>query len=169
MMQRTATMLTTAIGLLMFLSAGQFVFAQEADEAAIKARYERFSKMLTGSKFQGQFTVDGKPLNQLEEEAYELEKVEKMAEPDLWSITARIKYGKKDYKIPVPIYVKWAGETPVMTMDNLTLPGYGTFSTRVVLHGDKYAGTWQHDKVGGHLFGRIIPPAEANKPAQTSN
>lgn len=135
--------------------------AQESNDAAIQARHERFAKMLTGSKFQGQFTVDGKPLNQLEEEAYELEKVEKMPEADLWSITARIKYGKKDYKVPVPIYVKWAGETPVLTMDNLTLPGYGTFSTRVVLHGDKYAGTWQHDKVGGHLFGRIIPPPPA--------
>jgi hypothetical protein len=42
-----------------------------------------------------------------------------------------------------------------MTLDNLTLPGLGTFSARVVLHDDKYAGTWQHDKVGGHLFGTI--------------
>jgi hypothetical protein len=40
-------------------------------------------------------------------------------------------------------------------MDNMTIPGLGTFSARVVLHQDKYAGTWQHDEAGGHLFGKI--------------
>ncbi len=131
--------------------------AQEAMEvdAATKARYEKFTKLLTGAKFKGSFTLDDKPLNDLQEEEYEIEKVEKMAEPDLWTIKARIKYGKKDFTVPVPIYVKWAGETPVLTMDRMTLPGFGTFSARVVLHLDKYAGTWQHDEKGGHLFGRI--------------
>ncbi len=124
-------------------------------EPAMQARFAKFEKLLTGSKFQGSFTLDGKPLKDLNEETYEIEKVAKMPEEDLWSITARIKYGNKDYKVPVPIYVKWAGETPVLTMDKMTIPGYGTFSARVVLHVDKYAGTWQHDDKGGHLFGHI--------------
>ena len=117
--------------------------------------YPKFIKLLTGAKFTGQFTVDGKPLTELEEESYEIEKVEKQLEGDLWIITARIKYGDRDVTVPVPLEVKWAGSTPVLTMDNMTLPGFGTFSARVVLHRDKYAGTWQHDDVGGHLFGRI--------------
>ncbi len=132
--------------------------AQDAGQldAATKARYEKFTKLLTGAKFIGSFTLDDKPLNDLHEEEYDIEKVDKLPEADLWSIKARIKYGKKDFTVPVPIYVKWAGETPVMTMDKMTLPGFGTFSARVVLHVDKYAGTWQHDDKGGHLFGRII-------------
>jgi hypothetical protein len=125
-------------------------------DAATQAKYDRFAKLLTGAKFRGSFTLDGKSLSDLHEEAYEIEKVEKMPEQDLWALTARIKYGNKDVSVPVPLFVKWAGDTPVLTLDNLTLPGLGTFSSRVVLHGDKYAGTWQHDDKGGHLFGHII-------------
>jgi len=151
--------------------------AQDADtlNAATKARYEKFSKLLTGAKFKGSFTLDDRPLNDLQEEEYDIEKVDKLPEADLWSIKARIKYGKKDFTVPVPIYVKWAGETPVMTMDKMTLPGFGTFSARVVLHVDKYAGTWQHDDKGGHLFGRIIlakaddAAAKGNEAAKPSN
>lgn len=129
-----------------------------AEDNEVQQLYAKFTRLLTGAKLTGQFTVDGKPLNDLTEETYEIAKVQKMAEGDKWAITARIKYGKYDLTVPVPMEVKWAGKTPVMTLDNMTIPGMGTFSARVVLHQDKYAGTWQHDAVGGHLFGRIILP-----------
>jgi hypothetical protein len=152
------------------LSLSGFAVAQEKVDldAITRARFEKFEKLLTGAKFKGSFTLDDKPLSDLQEEQYDIEKVEKLPEADLWSITARIKYGKKDFTVPVPLHVKWAGETPVMTLDNLTLPGFGTFSARVVLHIDKYAGTWQHDSKGGHLFGRIelAKPAAATPPSK---
>jgi len=44
-----------------------------------------------------------------------------------------------------------------MVLDSITIPGLGTFSARVVFHDRKYAGTWKHDNVGGHLFGRVEP------------
>jgi hypothetical protein len=128
----------------------------DIEEAAEKnPLFKKFAKLLTGAKLTGQFTVDGKPLTELQEESYEIEKVEKLPDGDSWIITARIKYGKRDLTVPVPLEVKWAGTTPVLTLDDLTIPGFGTFSARVVLHKDKYAGTWQHDNVGGHLFGVI--------------
>jgi hypothetical protein len=37
----------------------------------------------------------------------------------------------------------------------------GTFTARVLFYEDRYAGTWQHGKVGGHMFGKI----EKAKPA----
>ncbi|MEZ6134002.1 MAG: hypothetical protein R3C53_03730 [Pirellulaceae bacterium] len=126
-----------------------------ASPQAKQALFEKFTKLMTGAKMTGQFTVDGKPLGEQEAESYDIEKVEKQPDGDLWIITARIKYGKRDLTIPVPIEVKWAGTTPVMTLDDLTLPGFGTFSARVVLHKDKYAGTWTHGEVGGHMFGYI--------------
>ena len=154
--------LSTACFTCLSLGLAGFAAAQEGNlDADTQARFAKFEKLLTGAKFKGSFTLDDKPLNDLQEEQYDIEKVEKLPEADLWSITARIKYGQKDFTVPVPLYVKWAGETPVMTLDNLTLPGFGTFSARVVLHVDKYAGTWQHDHKGGHLFGRI----ELAKPA----
>jgi hypothetical protein len=74
---------------------------------------------------------------------------------DLWQFSARIKYGDKDVTLPIPIEVKWAGKTPVISLDNVTIPQLGTFSSYVVIDGDKYAGTWTHGEVSGHMFGRI--------------
>ncbi|GIW99207.1 MAG: hypothetical protein KatS3mg111_2540 [Pirellulaceae bacterium] len=119
------------------------------------ALHQRFERLLTGARLTGHFTVDGMPLDRLREESYEILQVEKLPEGDLWQITARIVYGDRDLTLPVPIEVKWAGTTPVLTLDNWLMPGLGTFSARVVLHRDKYAGTWQHDDRGGHLFGKI--------------
>jgi hypothetical protein len=59
--------------------------------------------------------------------------------------------------------VKWAGTTAVITLDDLTIPGLGTFSSRVVIDDGKYAGTWRHDKVGGHLFGVVEKLTEQEK------
>jgi len=117
--------------------------------------HAKFKKLLTGAKLRGQFTVDGQSLSNLQEEAYDIEKVDKLPDGDLWALTTKIKYGEHDLTIPLAIEVKWAGSTPVITLDELTIPGLGTFSARVLLHKDKYAGTWQHDQVGGHLFGMI--------------
>ncbi len=71
------------------------------------------------------------------------------------AIQTRIKYGDHDVTVPIVITILWAGQTPVMTLDKVVVPGLGTFSARVVFHEDKYAGTWSHDDVGGHLFGKV--------------
>jgi len=54
----------------------------------------------------------------------------------------------------------WSGNTPVITLDNLWIPGMGTFSARVLIHQGRYAGTWSHGDKGGHLFGRIEKAAD---------
>ncbi|MFK7737429.1 MAG: hypothetical protein AB8B50_15450 [Pirellulaceae bacterium] len=120
-----------------------------------KELYTKFEKLMTGAKLRGQFTVDGRPMGKLTEETYIIEKAVKQPEGDYWVITARIKYGKWDQVFPCPVEVKWAGSTPVITLDKMTIPGMGTFGARVVFHKDKYAGTWSHDEVGGHMFGKI--------------
>ena len=61
------------------------------------------------------------------------------------------------------LQVEWAATTPVITLTNAAIPGLGTFSSRVVIYKNKYAGTWSHGEVGGHLFGTIEPaPEEAD-------
>ena len=42
--------------------------------------------------------------------------------------------------------------------------GIGTFTVRVFFYGDRYAGTWQHGSVGGHMSGRIEKQAPATEP-----
>ena len=121
-----------------------------------KPLIDEFSKYLSGTVLTGVFTVDGKPLDKLNEERYEIKSAKKLdGYESLWEIVTRIKYGDRDIELPVEINIEWVGKTPVMVMDSVTLPGLGTFSARVVFHDKKYAGTWKHDDVGGHLFGRV--------------
>lgn len=127
--------------------------------AAEQALYDEFSKTLTGAKLTGFFTIAGKE-QQLKEETYHIQSVKKL-EGDLWLMQCQIKYGDKDVTVPLPIPVKWADKTPVMTIDQLTIPALGTFDARVLIHGDKYVGTWGHGEIKGHLFGRI----ERDEPA----
>lgn len=132
------------------LAAGSFVFA-EPSKADLHKRFEAAMKNV---RLTGHFTVTGKDRAPAEE-TYEIQNVQKLGDGDLWVFTARVKYGGKDVTLPMPIPVKWVGEVPVITMQNLKLPGLGTFSAHVVLDGDKYAGTWAHGKVGGHMYGTI--------------
>lgn len=139
------------------------VNAQEPakSNAAASPPIAEFEKYLSNAVLTGVFTVDGQPLNKLEEERYEIKSAKKIAgEEKLWEITTRIKYGDKDLTVPVFVNIEWVGRTPMIVLDSITIPGLGTFSARVVFHERKYAGTWKHDNVGGHLFGRV-EPAEA--------
>jgi hypothetical protein len=127
-------------------------------------RFEHLTKMLSNVKLVGQFTVIGKDGPAAKEE-YTIMKVDKLPEGDTWLFHCRIKYGQHDLTLPLPLDVKWADDTPVITLTNFPIPPLGTFSSRVVLHDDKYAGTWRHDNVGGHLFGTIQKVTDT-KPAE---
>ena len=116
--------------------------------------FKNFESSMKNVRFSGQFTITGRDMAP-SKETYEIQKVEKLGDGDLWIFTARVKYGDKDVILPMPLPVKWLGRIPVITMDKVTLPGLGTFSAHVVIDGDKYAGTWAHGEVGGHLFGSI--------------
>ena len=86
---------------------------------------------------------------------------------DAWIIQARIQYNQKDIIAPIPVQVKWAGDTPVITLDNVPVPGGGIYSARVLVYGDTYAGTWSGGDHGGLLNGIITQEgkqAEEKKP-----
>lgn len=74
---------------------------------------------------------------------------------DMWLFKTRLEYRGKELPVPIPLKVQWAGDTPVITLTDLSIPGVGTYTARVVLYRDQYAGTWSGDKGGGHLFGKI--------------
>jgi hypothetical protein len=128
-----------------------------------------FQELLNNTAMIGHFTIDGKPLTDSKEERYELSNVAKMeGDGDLWGMMARMKYGSKDVTFPVAVPVKFAGSVPIIHLDNFTIPGMGTFSACVVFQGDRYAGTWQHGEVGGHMFGRLerLPAAASKTPSE---
>lgn len=138
--------------------------AAASDDADEAARFAGFTKAMTNVKLVGRFTIAGDDDKEPIRDEYTISSVTKVGEADLWIVSARIRYGSVDLTVPVPVEVKWAGKTPVITLDNVTIPGLGTFSSRVVIDGPLYAGTWQHDAVGGHMFGKIVPVEAAPVP-----
>ena len=141
----------------------------QADEEQ-KKRFASFEKALDNVTLAGNFTVVGGEKDApLTKEEYTITKVEKMEDGDYWKIHARIKYGNQDVTLPLPLEVKWAGNTPVITLDNVLIPLLGTFSARVVIINGKYAGTWTHGKNGGHLFGIIKKNKDEKKEEQDDN
>jgi hypothetical protein len=75
---------------------------------------------------------------------------------DMWLFRTRLKHQDKEIPVPIPLSVKWAGDTPVITLTDLAIPGVGTYTARVILYRDQYAGTWSGAKGGGQLFGKIV-------------
>lgn len=141
--------------LIMAQSSSRVSAADGKSKPDRKALEKEFAKKLTGATLAGKFSIDGMPESAKgHTDRYEIEKAEK-TNGDHWVITARVKYGKNDLKIPIPLEVRWAGDTPVMTLDDLTIPALGTFTSRILFYGDRYSGTWQHGAAGGHMWGKI--------------
>ena len=80
---------------------------------------------------------------------------------DLWLMNARVQYGGNDLTVPVPIQVKWAGDTAVIVVDKFAMPGSsGSYSARVLVHNNTYAGNWSGEDHGGMLYGVITQASD---------
>src|SRR5207249_2910780 len=83
----------------------------------------KFKTTLTKATFTGRWCSikDGK-LSPEKEDKYTILGVKKVG-GDVWLINARIQYGGKDITAPIPVQVKWAGDTAVIIVDDVGVPG----------------------------------------------
>jgi len=117
-------------------------------------RDRAFEEMMTNVSLVGQSTsFDREGIAGKEE--YVIEKVSRVA-GDRWLFQTTMKLGSGDVTVPIPITILWAGDTPVITLTDLSIPGMGSYSARVLLFRDHYAGTWMGGEGGGHVFGDIV-------------
>ena len=133
-------------------------------EAPDRAGLEKqFQETLTGATLVGHFTMTGQDAGKgLKEERYTINSVKK-TQGDKWVFSARVKYGDHDVSVPIPLEVKWAGDTPIITLTDLKIPLLGTYTARVIIYGGQYAGTWSGGDHGGHLFGKIVKTGAKEK------
>jgi hypothetical protein len=87
-------------------------------------------------------------------EEYAIEKASHLG-GDRWLLHATLKLGSRELTVPVPVTILWAGDTPVITLTDLSIPGLGSYSARVLLFRDHYSGTWTGADGGGHVFGDV--------------
>ena len=119
--------------------------------AALEAQ---FQQMMSGAVLVGHSTFFNRE-GLSGEERYSIDKVSKIT-GDTWLFQARMKLGTHEIPLPIPVTIKWAGDTPVITLTDASIPGMGSYTARVVLYRDQYAGTWSGKGVGGQMFGKIV-------------
>ncbi len=141
------------------------VAAAVPDQAELEARFE---EMLSGVTLVGSFTDDASPDEPLTEDRYVIEKVTK-GKNGYWVFQARIQYEGRDMQFAMPLRVEWAGDTPMITLTDVLVPGFGKFTARVLFYGDRYAGTWQGTEHGGHMFGMIERDASEDAAASVDD
>lgn len=131
-----------------------------------------FRDLLRGAVLTGSFRMIGKGMGRddatLSEpiaERYVIEEASKVLE-DSWMIKARIQYGDKDVTVPVMVRVVWAGDAPVITLDQASIPLIGSYSARVMVYRGFYSGAWFGAGYSGVMSGQITRLAdEERKPA----
>jgi hypothetical protein len=133
-----------------------FIFAAAAfAQDELTPAEKQFQESLTNVTLVGYFTSGDSA--ELKEDRYVIERVTKVKD-DTWKFEARIQFNKKDMKVALPLPVKFAGDTPMISLTNFAVPGFGSFSARILFYDGAYAGTWAGAGVGhnGKMFGKIV-------------
>ncbi len=144
------------------------LLAQDTAQPAkpeLNALEKVFQESMTNVSMIGFFTVGDS--GETHDDKYTVEKIVKL-DAETWAFDARIQYNKKDYKATVKVPIKWAGDTPVITLANYLIAGQGVFSARILMHNGMYAGTWGNQTKGGKMFGKIIKNDAAAPEAATA-
>lgn len=115
-----------------------------------------FKETLTKATLSGRWcAIQNGKLSPEKDDKYTIVSVNKLG-GEAWIVNARIQYGNKDFVAPIPVQVKWAGDTPVITLDDVGVPGGQSYSARVLIHGKTYAGTWSGGDHAGLMSGVIV-------------
>jgi hypothetical protein len=152
-------MLKRMIFLLLTLVYGQ---TADTNRIALTPLETKFRNTLSNCVLNGRWcTTKNGQMTEEYQEKYTIQGVSKSGK-DQWLIYARIPFAGKNLTAPVPVKLRWAGDTPMITLDKVSVPGLGTYSARVLIYDNTYAGTWFGKNEGGMLHGIIekSPPAK---------
>ena len=134
---------------------GRLGIGSVVNPASLTDLERQFAERMRDVTMVGTFTVDGRENRVPRPDRYDISSVEKIGD-NLWRFNARMDCcGVNGAVIPIAVPMQWDGDTPMIMMTDSSLPGLGSFTVRVFFYGDRYAGTWQHGAVGGHMSGRI--------------
>jgi len=158
--RRVLSLVLVVVAMLVLFAGGWLVgrlgIGSVVDPASLNEAERQFSERMKNVALVGTFSVAGREGRPANPDGYEIASVEKVG-TDLWRFNAKMDccgLGGSG-AIPIVVPMRFVGDTPMIMMTDTSLPGIGTFTARVFFYGDRYAGTWQHGRVGGHMSGRI--------------
>ena len=114
-----------------------------------------FTERMQNVVLVGHFTIEGRDTGGGSPERYEIARVVKVGD-DRWRFDVHMVYGSVDATLPVVVPIVWAGDTPMVSITDFTIPTLGTFTARVFFYDDRYGGSWQHGQFGGLMYGQIV-------------
>lgn len=133
---------------------GRTGIGSTVDPASLTDVESAFAERMSNVALVGTFTTDGSEDRPRSPDRYEITSVEKVGD-GLWRFNADMDCCGVNGPIPIVLPVRWVGDTPMIMMTDTSIPGVGTFTVRLFFYEDRYAGTWQHGEIGGHMSGRI--------------
>ena len=144
---------------------GRFGIGDAAvDPSTLTDQERQFTDRMRDVTLRGSFTVDGREGRGPREDRYDIQSVEKVSD-DLWRFNAGMSCCGVNGVIPIVIPMRFVGDTAMIMMSDTSLPGIGTFTVRLFFYEDRYAGSWQHGKVGGLMSGRIEKRGASSAPS----
>ena len=150
------------------LSTSTLLRAEDAPAPSAEELETRFKAAMTSVTMTGRWCpVKDGVLGAEKDDKYNIVSVEKV-NGSSWVINARMRHGEQEAVMPIPVQIKWAGDTAVIIVDKLKLPGGNAYegsaySARVLIHDGTYAGTWSGGDHGGLLKGVITKESAAAK------
>jgi len=122
---------------------------------------ERFIALFTNATLSGRWArlKDGVLGEERTGDKYTIVSVVKR-DGDSWTVNAKMKYGEKELILPVPVRMKFTGDTAVLMVEDLGMPGGGTYTARLLIFERTYSGTWKDQRGGGMLYGTIASQTE---------
>lgn len=128
--------------------------APQEDSARQEAREAAFAQLLSGARLVGYFTDSSAPEGKLSKDSYTIDKVSPVGDGK-WLFEAKVEFGERAVPVSITLPVEWAGDTPVISLTDMSFPLLGSYSARVLFHDGQYAGLWSGKSHGGQMFGRI--------------
>ena len=117
---------------------------------------ERFKFLFTNATLSGRWAPlkDGVLGEQRDGDRYQIVGVVK-GDGDKWTVQAKMKYRGQEMVMPIPVRMQFSGDTAILLVDNLSIPGGGTYTARLLIYERTYSGTWTSPRGGGMLYGTI--------------
>ena len=166
LVRRAVTFAAAAVFVLILFSGGWLVgrlgIGAVVDPASLTDAEHRFVDQMRDVSLVGSFTVAGREESRRRRPTATTSPASRRSAPICGASTRRWTAAASTARSRSSCRCAWSGDTPVIMMTDTSLPGIGTFTVRLFFYGDRYAGTWQHGKVGGHMSGRI----EKRKPTE---
>jgi hypothetical protein len=171
-------LLATVLSVFLHFAAGSYAQERSSPASGSPARSEaptalsdqetKFKALLTDAFLAGRWAPlkDGQLGEETGGDKYNIVSAVK-GNGDNWVVSAKMNYHDQEFVLPIPVQVKFAGDTAIMVVDKLSIPNGGTYSARIMFHERTYCGTWSGARGGGMLYGVITN--SVNGEEKTSN